>query len=289
MKRILLGCLLLAALVAPLRAAEDALSQFRAGDFRSYSKWFSDARSGPSGGLVLEATNAFMNLPGMMQNGIVQKALLSWYEAVGSRAFKARPIVTIETSRGGSLWTMDERTQRVRRVESWDTLRPGMAGSNAATGKFFTYLGGGMRAVDKILNVNVEARVGSYLFRRILDSSLNVGMGAVTSLEEGSNGGTLVMTVGGMMRFHFPLVPQVGLRGNVGGGADLVMNLNTSSSSYGSSSTTTTDVTGYGLAGLSKMIGRSTSVDVSVKIQESPVILFGLTSFFSTPSTSSKK
>jgi hypothetical protein len=283
MKRVLLSLLLMAACGMPLCAFGDDVATFRSKDLGAYSEWFTDAHLDASGALVLEATDDFMRLISFQQNSILQEVIEHWSELVGEKALRAHPVVTVQTSRGGSLWTLDERTDRVRNLETWDTVHPLAAGSNPTTGRFFSYLGLGMRAVDKTFNLNLDIRLGSYLFRNILDSSINFGLGTFTTaaVDGGTPSTNMTMDIGGLMRVHFPLVPSAGLSGNVGGGVDL--NISMSGASAETDATVTTDVTGYGMAGLSKMLGRSTSLDVSAKLQKSPVIMFGLTTFFATP------
>jgi hypothetical protein len=244
---------------------------------KGYSDWFTDARLTSNGALDIEGTDAYMRLPSFQKTPILNAVLGLWRDRIGDREFKAHPVVTVDTPQGGDLWTVDEGTDRAKRLESWDTLRPTQAGLNPITGRFFSYLGFGMRAVDTNLTMNLNASVGTYLYGRVLDLSVNYGLGITSNTQDTTGNSTsLNMDIGGMMRIHFPLAPSFGLGGNVGGGLDTVI----SASGPAGATTSTVDVTGYGLVGLSKMVGRSTSFDVSMKLQKAPVLLFGITTFF---------
>jgi hypothetical protein len=280
MKRFLLLLILSMALgVVQARAAssEEALGVFRGSDWSKFSDYFSAVRVTGAGFLELDAKEGFEKAGMMRQYKVMQDVVRTWRERRGQRGFYNAPVVAVKTSNGGSLWTMTERFKRVEKIESWDMLTPAPASLSRIAGRFYAYFGFSMRGVpsegSSTVNMSVNLRMGSYLLRNVLDSAFTFDFGpTINSSSSGATSSSLAMNLGLMMRVHFPLGKQSRIRGNLGGGLDFGLSA--------ASGTSSTNVTGYGLAGFMVPLGSSASLDVSSKIQKSPMILVGITSFF---------
>ncbi len=280
MKRLLLLLVLVTALGAVqayAASAEEALAGLRGSDWSRFSEYFSSARVTSAGFLELDAKESFVKAGMMRQYRVMQDLVRVWRERRGQRGFSNAPVVCVKSASGGSLWTLSERFKRVERIEGWDMLRPVPVSLSRVAGRFFAYFGFSMRGVpnegSSTVDLNLNTRLGSYLVGNILDSALTCDFGTtMNTASTGDVSSVLHMNLGLMARVHFPLGKASSLRGNVGGGLDFGL-----SASEGASSS---DITGYGLAGFMVPLGSSASFDVSAKIQKSPMVLVGITSFF---------
>ncbi len=276
MKKRLLFLCLLAGLASTLHAAstEDAIQGVRDKDLKGYSEYFSSARLDAGGALVLEGTDEYLTSKDL--DSVMEEVVRLWRNRLGGSEFDTHPVVTVNTALGGDLWTWNQNTESVLLLQRWDMVHPIPAKVNGVSGRFFTYYGFSMSAVNTTLSLNLNLSIGSYFFQNILDSSFNFSMGASGDTTDTTGGGTLTMDLGGMVRVHFPIIPKAGFTGNVGCGLDF----NLTGSGNDTEFDTSTNVTGYGLAGVSKMLNPSTSLDASLKIQNNPLFLVGITTFF---------
>lgn len=264
---------------------ESALKAFQQEHLKSMKMWFSAARLAAGGVLQLETTEEFLKLPVLRKQVIVKQVMEVWREVRGAKGFEETPLVALAHPFGGELWGWNASRERAVRLEDWNVLTQAPLGASMRTGRFFFYLGFGMRAVPEdgasTLTLNFNPRAGTYFYKDKLDLSFSFDFGStMTFFDTGASSSTGLLGFGVLSRYHFPLGRNSGFGGSVGGEFDFQSNF---SEDFSSSNTQA-----FLLVGASRFFNGG-SFDVSAKIGDTTTFLAGLTFFIQSSSGAKRK
>lgn len=213
---------------------------------------------------------------GKLENGVVSAQATEAYGELGSikRAAQVKELMLelsetmdgplllrVDEGIGGTLWALPEGAKQPAVFESWDKTET-LDLALSPTGRWFSYLGVGIalgvpKTFDSMnLGINYGVKVGTFLWKDILDLGVNLGGNANFGFSAYSQDNNLGYNLGLFTRAHFPIVGPLG--GHVGceGAYNAISNYSYSSGlGYGSKSSSTSSdsssTEGAWLAGIS--------------------------------------
>lgn len=183
-----------------------------------FAEWFSDAVLTEGGVLRLAPTAEYRSAPGPARATAASAAFASWREAAGKDA----DLLEVAHAGGGEVWAWDERRGRAVRFESYDYAKQVAAAPRGPTvGRWFMFGGLQMTAQESLLQLFLNMRLGSFLYRDKIDAALTFDLGMTsfstpdTGLDDGGSNVNSTTTFGVMGRYHVPLSPRWRVHGGL--------------------------------------------------------------------------
>jgi hypothetical protein len=237
-----------------------------------------------NGMVKAEATEAFEKLNSARRN--VEIILLMQDLDQSLEDLEGPLLLRIGEGAAGSLWVLPEGARRPIQFESWDRNKD-LGAPDSRTGRWFSYVGLGMvlsvpKDSDSLsLGLNGGVKVGTFLFKNIVDFGVSVGLNDNLSVSTYSTDSSYSYNLGLFSRVHFPLIGRLG--GNVGGEGNLTGTITNSDSTDFSGKSTTNASSSYSsggafLAGLSFFLP-SGSIDFDVRFGTATTCNIGFTTF----------
>lgn len=233
------------------------LQGFKAIVLSEYSAYFQDAEYSNDDKLQITAKEKYIKSTYDSKQEIIHQLFHGWSDS----------LIIIKYGSVREVWGLMSVTDRIILLDKWDysTLKINNATApivEVPMRPFFFYVGGLFNFNNqKYLNIGMNLRAGTYLFKNRIDMALGLGWGTAGSIEAS---GDVYFNLGLMSRVHFP-IKKTGFVPNIGGEFSL--------SKYGDTEATKTF---YAVGGFSWFVGVG-SVDIGVKVGEYTTGMIGFT------------
>lgn len=233
------------------------LQGFKAIVLSEYNAYFENAEFNNDDKLQLIAKDKYVRSSYETKQEIIHQIFHGWSDS----------LIIVRYGSIREVWGLMSVTDRIILLDKWDysTIKINTAPEpiiNTPMRPFFFYVGGLFSFNNKkYLNIGMNLRAGTYLFKNRFDMALGLGWGTAGSTE---GSGNVYFNLGLMSRVHFP-IKRTGFVPNIGAEISL--------SKYGD---TEAAKAFYAVGGFSWFVGIG-SLDIGVKIGENSIGMGGFT------------
>ena len=201
------------------RTQKEALQVFKRDYLPSLEEWFIRVDISDAGCLRLYSNEYFTTLNGIRQKNLMKEVISAWSSSLETNLVSKSSFIEVIEPTGQSLWRNDMETDTARLVDRYKFSEPmGAVASATSRGPWFVYSGFNLSFTGSggslSLLYTATVRVGSYLYKNLLDSAvyLNWDLSASTGQSDPSS-----TTIFGLIsRFHFPVsrtvIPNIGVQ-----------------------------------------------------------------------------